>query len=902
MKSSNAFLVLARVLAALAVITIARQSAKAVEPPASQTCATRFTAGCPTKCLKRGDRFDLEATTDAPFGQFVITDESQILSDLTLSAASPFGQTQTRSFVISGSGSGTATIQFVSRDENNNVCGTATCQIVAGASCPPCTATLDGCPVRCVNVGATITLAGTSSTGKGEFAPVFGFPTVVAAIPMANPWFNQLPIYSRSQGQSYTVVGPGTTMIEYRAIDEEGYVCDTEVCYIHAEDPCTTNPNDPPPPTCDLSVELVGCPQTPAKPHAIVPLEFFAYPDGIREDFSQPYSTYKDQREYTFFWCVYVTDPDGQCTVHYCPNPNIPCPYSPDCPLGEVSTGFLNKLVLRAHPKWPQIRDMLKTGSLVHVSVKVRKLGCEACTSCYFEVADGAGLTNGSDYDQDGYCDLEEVEAGSNPEDANSIPDSAYYADNDNDLVPKIYDVRTPPTADVQSTEEHFDTDKDGVIDFAEMDLGLDPYNPKSTVASDGTPIPDINSAAYTAPGVDDDRDMLYDEYEAHYGFNPNNADTDADGIPDGVEVRTGTDPFTNHHHESVDSDGDGLSDYEERLYYKSNTNDYDSDNDGLPDFFEVKAGFDPTKERSLGASSLPDGMLDLDGDGLSNADEYMYGTDALSNDMDGDGISDGDEIRQGSDPRDRGSMTARPYATIRVHAISNQRDKAVSIKIGHIIINVPPDSSIDEYVNLPTGQYDTNLLTSKKDIAAQASDMRTFKFTYTFNRSYTGRYHPDDSWIDIYNYEERVVSTDTFFTCYSSPRSGHSTVLKHEVWLQKSKYNGYIQTLCDLHTSGTYAFPLESPCNGDNGGLCRGQYPYSHLSLLHQCIDYDYCLKFACLKRTSGSWSDTFLYLDDGSSHFLGDYLQTMSISAESTPRSYNGEITRKGVLVAPS
>lgn len=45
---------------------------------------------------------------------------------------------------------------------------------------------------------------------------------------------------------------------------------------------------------------------------------------------------------------------------------------------------------------------------------------------------------------------------------------------------------------------------------------------------------------------------------------------------------------------------------------------------------------------------------MDIDSDGLSNAEEIVYGTDLENNDSDGDGVSDGEEVKEfGSDPND---------------------------------------------------------------------------------------------------------------------------------------------------------------------------------------------------------------------------------------------------------
>merc|ERR1711881_713232 len=90
---------------------------------------------------------------------------------------------------------------------------------------------------------------------------------------------------------------------------------------------------------------------------------------------------------------------------------------------------------------------------------------------------------------------------------------------------------------------------------------------------------------------------------ETTNGTDPNNADTDGDGINDGQEVNTdGTDPL-----DSCDSVG-----------------------------------------------GTPLSTDDCDGDGLTTAEETTNGTDPNNEDTDGDGISDGQEVNtDGTDPLD---------------------------------------------------------------------------------------------------------------------------------------------------------------------------------------------------------------------------------------------------------
>ncbi len=74
----------------------------------------------------------------------------------------------------------------------------------------------------------------------------------------------------------------------------------------------------------------------------------------------------------------------------------------------------------------------------------------------------------------------------------------------------------------------------------------------------------------------------------------------------------------------SGDSDGDGLSDFDE-ANAGTNANDPDSDDDGLPDGWEVDFGLDPLDDGSIDPNNGPLG--DPDGDLQNNALEYANGT-----------------------------------------------------------------------------------------------------------------------------------------------------------------------------------------------------------------------------------------------------------------------------------
>lgn len=162
-----------------------------------------------------------------------------------------------------------------------------------------------------------------------------------------------------------------------------------------------------------------------------------------------------------------------------------------------------------------------------------------------------------------------------------------------------------------------------------------------------------------TAPvdSTDLDGDNYPDAQELEIGLDPNNIDTDGDGVADGDEVNIyGTDPFT------WDSDGDGLSDGTELYDTRTDPLVWDSDGDGVGDGASAGA---TTVAADASAPAAPDTATaaaasgDSDGDRLADVDEAAVGTDPANPDTDGDGYYDGDEVVQSADPFDPGSFPA---------------------------------------------------------------------------------------------------------------------------------------------------------------------------------------------------------------------------------------------------
>src|SRR3989338_2559064 len=88
---------------------------------------------------------------------------------------------------------------------------------------------------------------------------------------------------------------------------------------------------------------------------------------------------------------------------------------------------------------------------------------------------------------------------------------------------------------------------------------------------------------------ADTDKDGLTDVRELELGSNPREADTDFDGIDDASEVNVYTSNPT-----AIDTDNDGLDDYSEVFMYGTSPIFTDTDSDGYTDGQEVQNGYNP--------------------------------------------------------------------------------------------------------------------------------------------------------------------------------------------------------------------------------------------------------------------------------------------------------------------
>jgi choice-of-anchor C domain-containing protein len=150
-----------------------------------------------------------------------------------------------------------------------------------------------------------------------------------------------------------------------------------------------------------------------------------------------------------------------------------------------------------------------------------------------------------------------------------------------------------------------------------------------ANVSPDGTKIAYADNSSGTwdiyvadlLPMNDADHDGLSDEEEVTLGSDPNDPDTDDDGLNDFQEVRTyATNPLL------PDSDGDGLSDNEE-------VRDLDPATPGVQNPFNPLDPDSTGNNGAVGPDGVLDGANDWDNDGASNADEFAAGTNPLTSD-----------------------------------------------------------------------------------------------------------------------------------------------------------------------------------------------------------------------------------------------------------------------------
>ncbi|MDI1449560.1 DUF3344 domain-containing protein [Polyangium sp. 6x1] len=277
---------------------------------------------------------------------------------------------------------------------------------------------------------------------------------------------------------------------------------------------------------------------------------------------------------------------------------------------------------------------------------------------------DGDGLINGLDPDSDNDGLFDGTESGKDCSNAATDP-------NAKNCIPDA-----DPTTKTSPLDA--DTDDGGVIDGSEDENRNGAVDPGEL---------DPNNGADDTTKPDTDGDGLTDDYENEIGTDPNDADSDDDGVIDGLEPNPtdDTDGDGTINALDPDSDGDGLKDGTEMGKDCSNpaTNpaanncvpdgdngatttspvDPDTDDGGVSDGDEDtdKDGVVDENERDPN-DATDDNIVpptDSDNDGLTDDEEADLGTDPNDADSDDDGVPDGQEPSPGEDTDRDGKINA---------------------------------------------------------------------------------------------------------------------------------------------------------------------------------------------------------------------------------------------------
>ncbi len=308
----------------------------------------------------------------------------------------------------------------------------------------------------------------------------------------------------------------------------------------------------------------------------------------------------------------------------------------------------------------------------------------DTCDDCSVTMR-GDTANDGADADSDGLCNVGEDASGSDRADADSDDDGVldgaeinWFDDADTDGLINALDPDSDNDGLFDGTEQQVSIKPDATdasrgvfVADADANFGTDPTLRDTDTGTVADGLEDLNldgalgggerdprAAGDDVAPTDTDTDGLADATETIIGTNPNDADSDDDGVLDGAEPNS-----------RADTDGDGLI----------NALDVDSDDDGVFDGTELsvtmphrdtlvaRRGFvadanPDTRTSVLVADSdrggVDDGDEDFDADGAvdisdGESDPTLRSDDVPPTDTDSDGLVDASERALGSNEHD---------------------------------------------------------------------------------------------------------------------------------------------------------------------------------------------------------------------------------------------------------
>lgn len=233
------------------------------------------------------------------------------------------------------------------------------------------------------------------------------------------------------------------------------------------------------------------------------------------------------------------------------------------------------------------------------------------------------------------------------------------------------------------------------------------------------------------------------------------------------------------------DSDGDGLTDYQELIIVGTDPTKYDTNNDGIRDADGDEDGDGLSNITEVQLGTLPT-AVDSDFDGLTDSEEVnIYATNPLVADSDGDGLTDGEEIKLGLDPMNPQTDGHTPDAerTFNQVASNSIKDQALLDSDNWLVPLVEGNVPGDIEKNIILEKSSTSVFNDNRaalsDIIELSTNYETTPLTLSFayNETYTGSMNSltiasfgengleiIDTYIDEDKLSGQIVGSGTYF------------------------------------------------------------------------------------------------------------------------------------------